>query len=98
MNEISPRHHVTNWPMVQRNGERILGPSPQWQGPPPPRGSEVFIGKLPRDCFEDELLPILKSMGPLYCFRLMMDFSGHNRGFAFAIYATPDDAIKVRYL
>jgi hypothetical protein len=34
------------------------GPPPDWVGLPPSRGSEVFVGKIPRDCFEDELVPV----------------------------------------
>ncbi|KAG7256203.1 hypothetical protein CRUP_003979, partial [Coryphaenoides rupestris] len=29
-----------------------------WKGPPPPRGSEVFVGKIPRDMQEDQLVPL----------------------------------------
>lgn len=53
---------------------------------------EVFIGKLPRDLFEDELLPVLEKVGRICKIRLMMDFSGTNRGFAFAEYATKKEA------
>jgi len=33
-------------------------PPPGWIGPDPSKGSEVFVGKAPRDCFEDELVPV----------------------------------------
>ena len=36
------------------------GPPPDWTGPDPPRGSEVFVAKLPRDCYEDELVPVIR--------------------------------------
>lgn len=43
---------------LQENGQRRYGgPPPGWEGPPPERGSEIFVGKLPRDLFEDELVP-----------------------------------------
>ena len=42
----------TGYSIVQQNGQRRYGPPPDWDGSPPPRGSEVFIGKIPRDCFE----------------------------------------------
>lgn len=76
----------------QINGERIFGPPPDWRGLTPKRGSEIFIGKIPRDCFEDELVPVLNLAGPLYMLRLKMDFSGQNRGFAFALYESPEVA------
>ncbi|XP_076450587.1 APOBEC1 complementation factor-like isoform X2 [Babylonia areolata] len=78
--------------MVQENGQRKFGPPPTWKGPPPPRGSEIFIGKIPRDIYEDELVPVFEKVGPIYEFRLMMDFSGSNRGYAFCMYTTRTDA------
>ena len=46
-----------------RNGQRIYGsPPPKWQGDPPVKGSEVFVGKLPHDIFEDELVPIFEQV------------------------------------
>lgn len=57
-----------------------------WEGPPPPRGCEVFVGKIPRDMYEDELVPLFEKAGRLYEFRLMMEFSGENRGYAFVTY------------
>ncbi|XP_051870492.1 dead end protein 1 [Pristis pectinata] len=74
--------------LVQVNGQRKFGgPPPGWTGPPPLSGSEVFIGKLPQDLYEDKLIPLFQSAGKLYEFRLMMTFSGENRGFAYAKYA-----------
>ncbi|KFQ61917.1 Dead end protein 1, partial [Pelecanus crispus] len=63
--------------LVQINGQRRYGaPPPGWVGDPPPAGTEVFIGKL-----------LFQSVGKLYEFRLMMTFSGLNRGFAYAKYS-----------
>lgn len=39
-----------------------------WEGPPPPRGCEVFIGKIPRDMYEDELVPVFERAGKIYEF------------------------------
>lgn len=61
--------------------------------------NEIFIGKLPRDMFEDELVPHLLSVGVVYKIRYMMDFSGTNRGFCFVKYANTLQAIQaIRYL
>ncbi|CAL8085721.1 unnamed protein product [Calicophoron daubneyi] len=81
----------TSYPILQENGQRRYGPPPDWKGPQPPRGCEVFIGKIPRDCFEDELVPIFEIVGRIYMFRLMMDFSGCNRGYGFCIYTNRED-------
>ena len=64
----------TGCDIMQENGQRKFGPPPHWSGPPPPKGCEVFVGHLPRNVFEDELVPLFESIGPLYQLRLMMDF------------------------
>ena len=83
----------TGYPLVQQNGQRRYGPPPSWDGTPPPRGSEVFVGKIPRDCFEDELVPVFEQVGMIYEIRLMMDhFSDLNRGYAFVVFSTSGEA------
>ncbi|KAM5298215.1 dead end protein homolog 1 [Ctenodactylus gundi] len=75
--------------LVQVNGQRKYGgPPPGWVGSPPPAGSEVFIGRLPQDVYEHQLIPLFERVGRLYEFRLMMTFSGLNRGFAYARYSS----------
>lgn len=84
----------TGYPMVQENGQRKYGPPPGWERQPPIRGCEIFVGKIPRDIYEDELVPIFEKIGKIYEFRLMMDFSGSNRGYAFCMYTNRADAKK----
>ncbi|XP_028165828.1 probable RNA-binding protein 46 [Ostrinia furnacalis] len=84
----------TGYPIVQHNGQRKYGPPPDWVGSPPQKGCEVFVGKLPREIFEDELVPIFSKVGKIYEMRLMMDFSGSNRGYAFVTYTNRVDAFK----
>ncbi|XP_059048374.1 probable RNA-binding protein 46 [Achroia grisella] len=84
----------TGYNIFQQNGQRKFGPPPDWTGPPPPKGCEVFIGRLPREIFEDELVPIFSKAGKIYEMRLMMDFSGSNRGYAFVTYCTKAEAFK----
>ncbi|XP_060555906.1 APOBEC1 complementation factor-like [Ruditapes philippinarum] len=85
----------TGYTMIQENGQRKYGgPPPDWDGPQPGRGCEIFVGKIPRDCFEDELVPAFEKIGKIYEFRLMMDFSGSNRGYAFVMYTNKNDAIQ----
>ena len=40
------------------------------------------MGKIPRDCFEDELVPVFEKMGKIYELRLMVEYMGLNRGYA----------------
>ncbi|XP_049865735.1 probable RNA-binding protein 46 [Pectinophora gossypiella] len=84
----------SGYPIVQHNGQRKFGPPSDWLGPPPPKGCEVFVGKLPREIFEDELVPIFSGMGKIYEMRLMMDFSGSNRGYAFVTFTTQAEAFR----
>ena len=101
MSKYSVEHRLldlmtsTGYEIVQSNGQRVFGPCPEWPvDEPPPRHAEVFIGRLPRDCFEDELVPLFSRIGRIYMLRLMMDFSGTNRGFAFVTYTNSSDALK----
>ena len=83
----------TGYSIVQQNGQRRYGPPPDWEGLPPARGSEVFVGKIPRDCFEDELVPVFERVGKIYEVRLMMDlYSESNRGYAFVVFSAPSEA------
>lgn len=84
----------TKYPIRQFNGQRRYGPPPSWDAPPPPRGCEVFVGKVPRDLYEDELVPVFETFGKIYEVRLMMDFNGQNRGYAFVVYTNKEDAKK----
>uniref|UniRef100_A0AAY5ELW0 DND microRNA-mediated repression inhibitor 1 n=1 Tax=Electrophorus electricus TaxID=8005 RepID=A0AAY5ELW0_ELEEL len=83
----------TSITLTQVNGQRKYGGPPTgWRGPAPGPGCEVFISSIPRDVFEDCLIPLFQTVAPLYEFRLMMNFSGQNRGFAYAKYGRPADA------
>ncbi|KAK1889834.1 putative RNA-binding protein 46 [Dissostichus eleginoides] len=42
--------------------------------------------------YEDELVPLFERAGRLYEFRLMMEFSGENRGYAFVMYTSREAA------
>jgi len=64
--EIQTLLRRTGYPLKQENGQRRYGPAPDWKDAPPGRGCEVFIGKLPRDCFENELVPVFERFGRIY--------------------------------
>jgi hypothetical protein len=53
----------TGYNIAQRNGQRIFGgPPPNWTAPPPHKGTEIFVGKVPRDIYEWELVPIFEKV------------------------------------
>uniref|UniRef100_A0AAY5EL24 RRM domain-containing protein n=1 Tax=Electrophorus electricus TaxID=8005 RepID=A0AAY5EL24_ELEEL len=84
---------TTSITLTQVNGQRKYGGPPTgWIGPAPGPGCEVFICCIPRDMFEDCLIPLFQIVAPLYEFRLMMNISGQNRGFAYAKYGRTMDA------
>lgn len=77
----------TKYELVQENGQRRLtAPEIVCGEKQRMKGAEIFIGRLPRDCYEDELMPILEKVGRLIELRLMLDFSGSTRGYAFALF------------
>lgn len=47
--------------MQQFNGQRKFW-NPNWDKSIPPRGCEVFVGKIPRDLYEDELVPVFEEV------------------------------------
>jgi len=58
------------------------------------KGSEIFIGKLPKEIFETTLLPLAAQFGDIREFRIMLDSNGFNRGYAFVTYEKRSDASK----
>ncbi|KAM9005434.1 LOW QUALITY PROTEIN: heterogeneous nuclear ribonucleoprotein Q [Sarcophilus harrisii] len=46
-------------------------PDSVYSGIQPSVGTEIFVGKIPRDLFEDELVPLFET-GPIWDLRLMM--------------------------
>lgn len=80
--------------LEQRNGQRKFGPPLNWEGPEPGVNCEVFIGHIPKGIFEDTLIPLFAHFGTIHTFRLMMDFSGQNRGFGFCCFYDPACALR----
>ncbi|CAD7084487.1 unnamed protein product [Hermetia illucens] len=76
------------YPVIQINGQKIIGPCQNWEkfGRKPNQSLEIFISKIPHHLTEFELMPVFASIGPIWKFRLMMNFSGQNRGFAYLQY------------
>ena len=61
---------------------------PRWTDAPPGCGTEVYCYRIPRDCFEDELVPVFAAVGRIYELRLMIEFSGTNRTYCSTTCAT----------
>jgi len=88
----------TGYNLDVTTGQRKYGgppPSTVCHADTPPSDAEVFIGKIPRDMFEDELVPLFEKCGQIWDFRLMMDpMTGQNRGYAFLSFLSNESAIK----
>jgi Q family heterogeneous nuclear ribonucleoprotein R len=69
--------------------------APEDEDVPPAQSSglEVFICRIPRDAFEDELFPIFERCGKILQIRIMVDvMTGWTRGFGFCKFATKEAA------
>lgn len=73
--------------IVQTNGVRV------WTNPfsnikfVVPKGNiEIFITGLPEHLTEIDILPHFERFGPIYQFRLLIDYNGENRGFSYLTY------------
>ncbi|KAG9331039.1 hypothetical protein JZ751_020388 [Albula glossodonta] len=86
----------TGYTLDVTTGQRKYGgPPPEevYSGVQPGVGTEVFVGKIPRDLYEDELVPLFEKAGPIWDLRLMMDpLSGQNRGYAFITFCNKEAA------
>ncbi|XP_052896840.1 heterogeneous nuclear ribonucleoprotein R isoform X4 [Anopheles moucheti] len=84
----------TGYTLDVTTGQRKYGgPPPNWTGNTPGNGCEVFCGKIPKDMYEDELIPLFEKCGKIWDLRLMMDpMTGTNRGYAFVTFTSRDAA------
>jgi len=91
LNEILAR---TGYSLDVTTGQRKYGgPPPDSDGTPPGPGQEVFCGKIPKDIFEDELIPLFEKCGTIWDLRLMMEpMTGLSRGFCFVTFTDKQGA------
>lgn len=85
---------INNLPyfITQINGQRLLKLRDEPMIQRPPKGTEIFVGRLPRFFNEQALIQLFVEIGPIYKLRLMVDFNGRNRGYAFITFFTLEAA------
>lgn len=55
----------------------------------------MFCGKIPRDVYESDLIPLFEKCGTIWDLRLMMDpLTNLNKGYAFVTYTTKEEALN----
>lgn len=88
-----------DWPVKpienQDGGEENAGEADKSKSYPviPPSGCECFVGKLPKDLFEDELIPVFEKIGRIWDLRLMIDpNTGFSKGYCFVTYCDKESA------
>jgi len=81
----------TGFVIHQQHGQKIYC-DPNYSGPQPPEGTEIYCYRIPRDCFEYELVPVFSSCGKIFELRLMIEFSGANRSYCYVRYWDPEEA------
>ena len=90
MNEILLR---TGYNYEHNHVIRKYGPPPDWVGDPPGSGHELFVGKIPTDCWEDEIIPVFEQAGKIYEVKILIDKETNmNKGFCFVCMCTKEEA------
>lgn len=80
---------------VRINGRKVFGPPPDWCGAAPPGAAcELYIKRIPIDIDENEILEHLQRIGPIYEFRLMVNYNCQNRGYGFVRFIHEADAMR----
>ncbi|KAK3791462.1 hypothetical protein RRG08_046614 [Elysia crispata] len=86
----------TGYSLDVTTGQRKFGGPPPGGDPSPPGpGHEIFCGKIPKDVFEDELIPLFEKCGKIWDMRLMMDpMTGLTRGYGFITFCEKEAATE----
>ncbi|XP_064608909.1 RNA-binding protein 47-like isoform X2 [Liolophura sinensis] len=84
----------TGYTIRQEKWERKYGgPPPDWESPAPLKSCEIFVGGIPKDCYEDELVPVFEKIGKIYELKLVMEARSElHRGYGFVKYTNKEHA------
>jgi hypothetical protein len=85
---------LTGYGLTITARQRTYGPPPGWTGPKPGNECQVFFGKMPKQIFEDKLVPLFGKAGQIYEMRIMMEGAPSviSRGFGFVLYTSEKHA------
>ncbi|OAF71332.1 RNA-binding motif protein 47 [Intoshia linei] len=88
--------NITGYSLEITPGQRRYGPPPDWQGEDPPQKNEIFCGGLPKNYYEDALVPAFSRFGKIFELRVMMDPQNNvGKGFCFVTYCESANADRV---
>ena len=83
----------TKYRLIKMPGQRSYKTPDFVDREAPATDAKVFIGNMPRDMYEDTLIPLLEAFGTLREVKLKMNpASGLGRGYCFVVYTTGDEA------
>lgn len=82
---------------ITRSQRQYGGPPPGWEEgtPAPGQGTEVFVKNIPKDWFEDKIVPLFEACGKIYDIRLILNAeTGFNKGFCFVCFCDKEAALQ----
>ncbi|XP_049818367.1 uncharacterized protein LOC109606104 isoform X2 [Aethina tumida] len=78
-----------NYVIYQHHGQLIVK---KRDHPHPGKNTEIYIKGLPKSCTIQDLFYFVESCGTVYQVRLLTEYSGYNRGYAYVSYVDPAEA------
>ncbi|XP_064614199.1 probable RNA-binding protein 46 isoform X2 [Liolophura sinensis] len=73
------------------------GPPPDWESRAPLKDCGIFVGGIPKDCYEDELVPVFEKIGKIYELKLVTNRRfGPHRGYGFVTYTNKEHANQAK--
>ncbi|XP_064609783.1 probable RNA-binding protein 46 isoform X2 [Liolophura sinensis] len=77
----------------EKRERKYGGPPPDWESRAPLKDCGIFVGGIPKDCYEDELVPVFEKIGKIYELKLVTNRRfGPHRGYGFVTYTNKEHA------
>ncbi|XP_064616821.1 APOBEC1 complementation factor-like [Liolophura sinensis] len=77
----------------EKRERKYGGPPPDWESRAPLKDCGIFVGGIPKDCYEDELVPVFEKIEKIYELKLVTNRRfGPHRGYGFVTYTNKEHA------